>query len=327
MGGGTRVSTTENEPWEGQIEPLKSGFREAERLYQQGAPAYYQGPTLAGFDPAQQAAQKATLGYAMGPRAASQQAAAEQNLAQMQTGAIDTKTFDPLLAAYRRDVESQMNPMLADIRSKQVLYQPGGGSRGAIAVGNAASAGAQRLADNIARMEYQAASAAQDRRATALGAYPTIMAAPMSMYGAMADVGAQRRAMSQEGINRAVQEHAYTAQAPQTSLANYMATISGDYGGTTTARTPGPSALSTVGALSGIVGNLAPVLGFSDERLKENIEQVGVFNGFNIYRFNYLWSPKKFIGVIAQEVEKIMPEAVKRVNGFRVVDYGVVFNG
>jgi hypothetical protein len=63
----------------------------------------------------------------------------------------------------------------------------------------------------------------------------------------------------------------------------------------------------------------------SDERFKENIEQVGVLNGFNIYRFNYLWSPKKVIGVIAQEVERIMPEAVKKVNGWRMVNYGVLF--
>ncbi len=141
----------------------------------------------------------------------------------------------------------------------------------------------------------------------------------------MADVGAQRRAMSQEGINRGIQEHAYSSQADQTALANYMAGIHGDYGGMSTSKTPGPSGMSTIGSLAGIVGSLAPVFGMSDERLKENIEQVGVLNGFNIYRFNYLWSPKKFIGVIAQEVERIMPEAVKKVNGWRMVNYGVLF--
>jgi hypothetical protein len=325
MGGGTKVSTTENKPWDAQIEPLKYGFSETERLYKKGAPAYYSGETVAGFDPSQEAAQKATLGYAMGPRAAAQQASAEKNIQQMQTGEIDSSTFDPMIDMYKRNAASALDPMLAKIRSDQVLYQPGGGSRGDIAVGNAASSVGDKMLDNIAKMQYQAYGDAQGRRTQALGAYPTIMGAPMGMYNSMADVGAQRRAMSQEGINRGIQEHAYTSQADQTALANYMAGIHGDYGGMSTSKTPGPSGMSTIGSLAGIVGNLAPVFGMSDERLKENIEQVGVLNGFNIYRFNYLWSPKKFIGVIAQEVERIMPEAVKKVNGWRMVNYGVLF--
>jgi hypothetical protein len=325
MGGGTKVSTTENSPWAAQEGPLKYGFQEAERLYKKGAPAYYSGETVAGFDPSQEAAQKATLGYAMGPRAAAQQAAAEKNIQQMQTGAVDTSTFDPMIDMYKRNAASALDPMLAKIRSDQVLYQPGGGSRGDIAVGTAAGAVGDKLLDNIAKMQYQAYGDAQGRRTQALGAYPTIMGAPMGMYNSMADVGAQRRAMSQEGINRGIQEHAYSSQADQTALANYMAGIHGDYGGMSTSKTPGPSGMSTIGSLAGIVGSLAPVFGMSDERLKENIEQVGVLNGFNIYRFNYLWSPKKFIGVIAQEVERIMPEAVKKVNGWRMVNYGVLF--
>lgn len=62
----------------------------------------------------------------------------------------------------------------------------------------------------------------------------------------------------------------------------------------------------------------------SDERFKENIKQIGMHKGFNIYEYNYLWSPKKLIGVIAQEVEKIMPEAVFKINGYRFVDYGMI---
>ena len=325
MGGGTKVSTTENKPWAAQEAPLKYGFQEAARLYKKGAPAYFSGETLAGFDPSQEAAQKATLGYAMGPRAAAQQAAAEKNIQQMQTGEIDSSTFDPMIDMYKRNAASALDPMLAKIRSDQVLYQPGGGSRGDIAVGTAAGSVGDKLLDNIAKMQYQAYGDAQGRRTQALGAYPTIMGAPMGMYSSMADVGAQRRAMSQEGINRGIQEHAYSSQADQTALANYMAGIHGDYGGMSTSRTPGPGAMSTVGSLAGIVGSLAPIFAASDERLKENIKQVGVLNGFNIYRFNYLWSPKKFIGVIAQEVERIMPEAVKKVNGWRMVDYGVLF--
>ena len=66
MSGGSRTQTVE--PWEAQKEPLKYGFGEARDIYDTGPPKFYTGPTVAGFDPTQQAAQAATLGYTMGPR-------------------------------------------------------------------------------------------------------------------------------------------------------------------------------------------------------------------------------------------------------------------
>jgi hypothetical protein len=80
MGGGTQVSTSTTEPWEQQIPYLTSGFKAAKDLFNKGIPEYYPGETLAGFDPAQTAANKAILGYAMGPRPAAQQAGAERQL-------------------------------------------------------------------------------------------------------------------------------------------------------------------------------------------------------------------------------------------------------
>jgi len=79
MSGGSTTTTT-NEPWAEQKPFLLGGFDEAKRLYEKGMPGYYPGATVAGFDPAQQAAHQATLGYAMGPRAAAQQAGAENQL-------------------------------------------------------------------------------------------------------------------------------------------------------------------------------------------------------------------------------------------------------
>jgi hypothetical protein len=62
-GGGTQVSTTNVEPWAEQKGYLTGGFEQAQKVFDQGAPEYYPGETLAGFDPAQTAAQQATLGY------------------------------------------------------------------------------------------------------------------------------------------------------------------------------------------------------------------------------------------------------------------------
>ena len=50
----------------------------------------------------------------------------------------------------------------------------------------------------------------------------------------------------------------------------------------------------------------------SDMRLKENIEPAGIdeITGLNLYDFNYKWNPKRFRGVMAQEVQEMYPEAV-----------------
>jgi len=80
MSGGTTVQTSTTDPWKGQEKYLKKGFKGAEELLKGGLPEYYQGNTLAGFDPAQTASQNAILGYAMGPRAAAMQQGAESQL-------------------------------------------------------------------------------------------------------------------------------------------------------------------------------------------------------------------------------------------------------
>ena len=84
-----------------------------------------------------------------------------------------------------------------------------------------------------------------------------------------------------------------------------------------------PGALQTIGTL----GNLAMtgMMLFSDERLKTDIRKVGeTQGGLGIYTFRYKAGGPVQMGVIAQEVEKVIPEAVSEVDGFKVVDYSKV---
>lgn len=73
-------------------------------------------------------------------------------------------------------------------------------------------------------------------------------------------------------------------------------------------------------AISNIAGS---AIAASDKTLKENIVKVGQSpSGFNIYEWNYLWSPERFRGVIAQEVQKVKPQAVlSNIFGYLMVDY------
>lgn len=66
----------------------------------------------------------------------------------------------------------------------------------------------------------------------------------------------------------------------------------------------------------------------SDIRIKENIERVGTHfrNGLPIYEFNYTHIPgKRFCGVMAQDVEKVYPEAVVELHdGIKAVNYDML---
>jgi hypothetical protein len=61
----------------------------------------------------------------------------------------------------------------------------------------------------------------------------------------------------------------------------------------------------------------------SDVRLKHDITRVGeLASGLGLYRYRYLWSDTAYVGVMAQEVEAVMPEAVRRgTDGYLRVDY------
>jgi hypothetical protein len=61
----------------------------------------------------------------------------------------------------------------------------------------------------------------------------------------------------------------------------------------------------------------------SDVRLKHDITPVGeLASGLGLYRYRYLWSDTAYVGVMAQEVAEVVPEAVRRgADGYLRVDY------
>ena len=79
------------------------------------------------------------------------------------------------------------------------------------------------------------------------------------------------------------------------------------------------------GALSGSsTTGTSPMPFFSDRRLKEDIKRVGTAdNGLPIYKFKYKGdhSEQTHVGFMADEVEKVHPEAVGLAGGYKTVDY------
>jgi len=64
---------------------------------------------------------------------------------------------------------------------------------------------------------------------------------------------------------------------------------------------------------------------FSDRRLKTNIHRISTrADGLGVYEFEYIWGGGKHIGLMAQEVLGIYPDAVGNVGGYYTVDYSRV---
>ena len=78
--------------------------------------------------------------------------------------------------------------------------------------------------------------------------------------------------------------------------------------------------------LGGFLGTAASAFAASERRLKKNIINVGKLrNGLNLYTFDYIDGPSNQIGVMVDEVEKILPEALGPVvDGVKTVDYSKI---
>jgi hypothetical protein len=121
----------------------------------------------------------------------------------------------------------------------------------------------------------------------------------------------------QYGIGRAMgggggQSH--PQNAPSSAKGGHVAKPQG-----TTAVKPGAAGAAPSGGVM-----FYGVTGPSDARLKRDVRPLARHDsGVMLYRFRYLWSDTEYVGVMAQEVALIRPDAVLRgADGFLRVDYG-----
>lgn len=128
------------------------------------------------------------------------------------------------------------------------------------------------------------------------------------------------------GLNASLGNQAQLAQTTQTGIgnANANATLAQNSGvanllglGMNGLRL-GASALPGVGSMMPSFGTA----GISDERLKENKSRVGkLFDGQDVWAYNYIGDDVPHIGLMAQEVERHYPDAVIDVGGVKAVRY------
>lgn len=86
----------------------------------------------------------------------------------------------------------------------------------------------------------------------------------------------------------------------------------------------GSSSSRSYEGIGKFIGQVAAGVYASDIRLKENIKKIAKLdNGLGVYNYNYIGDDTLWIGVMAQEVEAIMPEALgpRTPDGYMTVNY------
>ena len=234
MQGSTTVteSTNTSKPW--QQEYYKRMLAQAENLYNQGMPQQYQGPTVAGFTPAQMESMNLTSNYVTG---GAQDMMNNQNqiYQQMMSGQVNTGAGSPygdMADAYKRQAVSQAQDAMADLRTGQVAYQPGGSSRGELLNERVMEDTNQGISDNLASMYGQAYDNAQQKQVQALSQYGSIMNMPLEMSKQLYNrVGLPQQTLNQALMDDQKKRYDYNAMMPYNNLAQFQSFISGNYGG------------------------------------------------------------------------------------------------
>jgi len=75
-----------------------------------------------------------------------------------------------------------------------------------------------------------------------------------------------------------------------------------------------------------ITWNASGIFTISDKRLKTDIELIGEHGDLGVYEYSYIGSEQRFVGFMAQEVEKKLPHAVVQFDreGHLAVNYAEV---
>ena len=146
------------------------------------------------------------------------------------------------------------------------------------------------------------------------------MAQPYAMLGAQ---GQDQQGYDQSVIDAAMRKDLMGQTSDMSALQQYAQLISG-IGGQFGTQTNTQSQNMGLGGVLGL--GLQGLSLFSDRRLKEDVRRIGTAdNGLPIFTFRYRGSPTVHMGVMAQDVQDIAPEAVTERGGYLTVDHGRAF--
>jgi hypothetical protein len=156
-----------------------------------------------------------------------------------------------------------------------------------------------QYADQMARMRQQGIAEQQLQRAMPLNEMNALLTGQQVGMPQMPQFNPSQRAETPQLLQAA--NMGYQAQLDQSNASN-----------------------AAFGNLLGAGAQLGSAYMFSDARLKSNVKRIGTHPiGVGVYRYTIAGTPQT--GVIAQEVQAVRPDLVKRhANGYLMVNYGAL---
>lgn len=319
---------------------LKGGIQDLNDLYntQHNAPDYYPNSTVA---PQSNYTQQAVdmLGNFGGSGGAPYIGAGSQMLTDTLNGKYLNPTTNPdylkaIDASHQPYVDQFTNQIIPGITSAfEGSGRTGSGSHQA-SVDRAVTGLNRTISDADAKAGADFFTNARAQQLQAAGLIPQQTQADLAKINATGEAGDITDAYNQSKINEDVSRYNYNNNKQWDYIARYLGILNGGYpGGESTGSSygyqpyHGGGAGSFLGPAMQMAGlGLQAATLFSDERLKEDIAPVGTLNdGQIIYSYRYKGDPTPQVGLLAQEVERVHPEAVHTdpATGFKKVHYGL----
>lgn len=185
---------------------------------------------------------------------------------------------------------------------------------------------AQGVSTGIAGQVAEAVRNQQQLKLQAAQALPQAAGADIQNLLSLQQGGNIAQAVEQQPISAAYAEFQRQQAAKNTQINAILQALGIQT--TTPVVNPGSAGLLGGGLGEGLgkaAGTAAITAMLSDRRLKTNIKRIGThILGIGIYSFDYIWGIHA-IGVMADEVETVMPDAVITLpSSFKIVDYSML---
>ncbi len=304
-GGSTTQTTTQEIPKFIQ-DQVKQVFGEVENF----RPSSNIVPQVAGFTPTQTTAQNLITNLATSNPLGTAKTALDDVI----TGQFSVS--DPL----QRVLDDTISKTVNNVTSQYAT----GGRLGSDAFGTSLGEG---IASGVAPTLANALEADASRKLSAVGMMPSVLGSELGLLGALSAVGKEEQSLNQALLDRPAQTAAAKNEANQQRINNLIAALGGAPVPTSTTQSSSPSNLDAITAIALGLGAL------SDKRLKVDIKKIGTHStGLNVYEWE--WNAKAFVlgldkhprkGFIAQEVQKVFPEAVfEGTHGYLMIDYSKI---
>lgn len=232
-GGGTTIQKTE--PWDAQKDYLTFGFGQAKDLYQNKQPTYYPGQTIASTDPATIAALNRTEQRAMSGSPVT--AGATNLLSDTLSGSyLNSNPFlDKQYEQAARNVGEQFQKYaVPNMNSQFERAGRTGSSAQGLAMGDLNQQLGKQLSDMATNIYGQNYDQERQRQMQGLLFAPQAAAMDYADSTQLANVGAAREALSQRQLDEQMNKYNFEQNAQRAALQDYLASVQGNYGSSST---------------------------------------------------------------------------------------------